>query len=414
MKKHKTLLITNISQAVTFEGVSKKKGRFPKKEELAVLSNAAIICKNGKIVWVGPAKEVHSFRVSTKIDANGMVCFPGFIDAHTHMVFSGSRHHEFAQRCEGKSYLEIAKAGGGILSSVQTTQHAALQDLVTQLKKRLLFSKSLGITTVEIKSGYGLSLAQELKCLKAIARAKQEMDLNIFATFLGAHAFPKGYAKEKYVADICQKMIPTICKQNLATFCDVFMDRGFFNLSQTKHIFRTAQQYGLRLKCHADEFQPLGGTELSCALQAQSVDHLISITAHGIAALKKSKTTAVLLPGTSLFLGKPFAPARKLIDSGVRVAIATDFNPGSSMTQNLPLMTLLAATQLKMTIPEVLSAITYNAACALGIESEVGSLEIGKQADLAFYEIPSYEYLPYHYGQNFCKLVIWKGIPTAV
>src|SRR3989338_1835426 len=411
-----SLLITNIKQLITFSGISKKCGARPQKEDLSILEDAALLIERDKISWIGKESQVGlSFprkRESMDIlDAKRMVVLPGLIDPHTHLVFAGSRHEEFALRCEGKTYLEIAKEGGGILSTVRETQKASLKTLVQLGKERIQKAKSFGITTLEVKSGYGLSYEDEMKSLNVISELQKENSLRLIPTFLGAHDFPPEFKnkKEDYVALLCQKMIPVIAKQKLAQFCDVFIDEGFYTLSQTKTILETALKHGLNIRIHADEFKALGGTELAVSLKAKSVDHLIAITQEGINALSNSQTVATLLPGTSFYLGKtPFAPARKLIDAGVTVALGTDFNPGSSMTQHLLLVATIAATQMKMTLPEVLSAITYNAAKSLGLEKEIGSLEVGKKADLAFFDVPSYEYLLYHYGDNFCKKVIYS------
>ncbi len=408
------LLITNIKQLVTLAGVAKKEGRHPQKEDLSVLSNAAIFIENEKIAWVGKnADAKKKFKKCKTLDAQNQVILPGLIDSHTHLIFAGSRHDEFAKRSEGKTYLEIAKEGGGILSTVRETRKASLHTLIQLAHTRITKALSFGITTLEVKSGYGLSLKDELKSLLAIAHLVKKEKINLVPTFLGAHDFPPEYKEnnEAYVDLLCEAMIPEVSKKKLATFCDVFIDEGFYTLSQTERILKTAIHHGFKLRIHADEFKPLGGTELAVSLHAKSIDHLMAITEKGIEALARSNTVATLLPGTSFFLGKPHAPARTLIDAGVCVALATDFNPGSSVTQNLLLMATLAVTQMKMTLSEALSAITYTAAKSLGLEKNIGSIEVGKQADLSFFEVPSYEYLLYHFGDNFCKKVIWKGTP---
>lgn len=408
------LLITNIKQLVTLAGVAKKEGRHPQKEDLSVLSNAAIFIENEKIAWVGKnADAKKKFKKCKTLDAQNQVILPGLIDSHTHLIFAGSRHDEFAKRSEGKTYLEIAKEGGGILSTVRETRKASLHTLIQLAHTRITKALSFGITTLEVKSGYGLSLKDELKSLLAIAHLVKKEKINLVSTFLGAHDFPPEYKEnnEAYVDLLCEAMIPEVSKKKLATFCDVFIDEGFYTLSQTERILKTAIHHGFKLRIHADEFKPLGGTELAVSLHAKSIDHLMAITEKGIEALARSNTVATLLPGTSFFLGKPHAPARTLIDAGVCVALATDFNPGSSVTQNLLLMATLAVTQMKMTLSEALSAITYTAAKSLGLEKNIGSIEVGKQADLSFFEVPSYEYLLYHFGDNFCKKVIWKGTP---
>ncbi|MBI3019191.1 MAG: imidazolonepropionase, partial [Deltaproteobacteria bacterium] len=342
------------------------------------------------------------------------VVLPGLIDAHTHLIFAGYRHEEFAKRSEGKSYLEIAKEGGGILSTVRETQKASFNTLVKLVQARIQKARSFGITTLEIKSGYGLSLKDELKCLTALQKLSKTEKVNLISTFLGAHDFPPEYKdnRDAYVELLCKTMIPQVAQKKLAKFCDVFIDEGFYTLSQTEKILKAAAAHALQIRLHADEFKPLGGTELAVSLKAKSVDHLMAVTERGIEALVHSNTVATLLPGTSFFLGKPYAPARKLMDAGACVALATDFNPGSSVTQNLLLVATIAVTQMKLTLSEALSAVTYNAAKSLGREDITGSIEVKKQADLALFDVPSYEYLLYHFGDNFCKKVIWQGQPT--
>lgn len=406
-----SLLITNIPELVTFQGVAKKGGVHPQKEDLSIVQNASLLIDGRKISWIGEKFQPKKSFKGKILNAKGMVVFPGLIDPHTHLIFSGSREKEFSQRAEGKTYLEIAKVGGGILNTVKSTRSASLETLVQLGKKRIQKALSFGITTLEIKSGYGLSFEDEIKCLKVIQRLQKETRLRLISTFLGAHAFPPEFKdkKENYVSLLCQKLIPYISKHKLAEFCDVFIDEGFFTLDQAKRILESAIRHGLKIRIHADEFKALGGVELAASQGAKSVDHLMVITDSGIRALSNSQTVATLLPGTSFFLGKPYAPGRCLIDGGVCVALATDFNPGSSMTQNLHLITTIAITQMKMTVPETLAAITHNAAKALGLENEIGTIQVGKRADLSFFDIPSYEYLPYHYGDNFCKYVMISG-----
>lgn len=411
------LLITNIGQLLTFQGAVQKQGIRPQKEDLGIISNAALFIENENISWFGKSSQTKSFLKNKKcdvIDANKGVVLPGLIDPHTHLVFSGMRHEEFSMRLEGKSYLEIAEASGGILSTVFQTQKASLKTLIDLAKKRIDKAKSFGITTLEIKSGYGLTLKDEIKILTTVAQLQKSSPLHLIPTFLGAHDFPPEFRekKEEYVALICEQMIPQIAKKKLALFCDVFIEEGFYSLEHTQKILKTAIKQGLKIRIHADEFRPLGGTELAVSLKAKSVDHLMAVSEKGIEALARSNTVATLLPGTSFFLGKPFAPARKLIDAGAAVALGTDFNPGSCVTQNLLLIGTIAAAQMRMTIPEVLTAVTYNAAKSLGLEDKVGSIHIGRKADLALFDVPSHEYLIYHFGDNFCRQVICSGKPA--
>ena len=406
-----SLLITNIKELLTLRGVSKKQGVRPQEKDLGIIKNAALLIHGKKIVWIG--KNGRGIpKADQVINAKGAVVFPGFVDPHTHLIFAGSRHSEFAWRCAGETYLNIVKKEGGIFNSVKATHLSSEKELFSLGMKRLKKASSFGITTLEVKSGYGLLPADEYKCLNVISRLQQASPLRIVRTFLGAHAFPPEFKKrpQGFVDLLCEKMIPEVSQRKLAEFCDVFIDEGFFTLTQTRYILTAAKKYNLKIRIHADEFKSLGGTELAVSLGALSVDHLMAVNPKGIKALAASHTVATLLPGTSFFLGKPYAPARKLVDAGVVVALGTDFNPGTCPTQNLPLMATIAATQMKMTLPEVIAAITYNAAKSLGLHHEIGSIEIGKSADLAFFNIPSYAYLPYHFGDNDCTSVIIKGI----
>ena len=414
------ILVTHIKELVTLKGIAAKDGLHPKDHDLGIIHDAAIVIKGRKIAWVGKNRDARKFLRALPVpyktlDARDMIVFPGLVDPHTHTLFAGYRFEEFGWRCEGRSYLDIAKKGGGILNSVAATQKATQEELIAIGRMRIQKARSFGITTLEIKSGYGLSYQDELKSLKAIQALQETEKIDLIPTFLGAHAFPAAYKNKKaaYLSLLCQKMIPEISEKKLAVFCDVFIDEGFFNLAQTKKILTAARQHGLKIRIHADEFKALGGTELAASMGAHSADHLIAVTPKGMAALARANTVATLLPGTSFFLGKAFAPARKLIERGVSVALGTDFNPGSCMTQNLPLITTIAVTQMKMTLPEALAAITYNAAKSLGLQHRIGSVEVGKDADLAFFEMPSYKYLPYHFGDNFCRRVIVKGQPVS-
>jgi imidazolonepropionase len=408
------LLISNIKQLVTVDGGGKsyKSGRAMR--EIGVLENASVLVENGIISWIGNASDfTNTLDPDADIlDGSSYVALPGFVDSHTHALFGGSRENEFAMRAEGKTYQEIASSGGGILSSVTATRAATKKELKKAASRRLDAMMKHGTTTVEIKSGYGLSEDAEIKMLEAITELADEHFSTIRSTFLGAHAFPPEFRDRHsdYVDLICDRLIPYIAKRKLAQFCDVFCEIGYFSVDESRRILEKARSHGLALKLHSDEFNSIGGTRLAAELQATSVDHLEHISDDAIDHLKQSKTVAVVLPGVSFFLRNPYAPARRLIDAGVPVAIASDFNPGSCMSFSMPLMMSIACTQMSMTPEEAIAATTLNGAAALGIADQVGSIEVGKRADIILYEIPNYRYLAYHFGVNLVTKVIKNGI----
>lgn len=381
---------------------------------VGMIENASVLIENGIIQWVGrheafaqPLQED-----AEVVDASSFVALPGFVDAHTHLVFAGSRENEFALRAEGKTYQEIAAHGGGILSTVKATRTATKKELKKLASKRLDAMMKHGTTTAEIKSGYGLDADSEIKMLDAIAELAEEHFMTIVPTFLGAHAVPPEYKdrKEEYIQLICTTMMPYVAKRKLARFCDVFCETGYFSAEESRRILQCAHSHGLQLKLHADEFTSIGGTSLAAELHAVSVDHLEHITDEGIQKLRQSETVAVVLPGVSFFLHNPYAPARKLIDAGIPLAIASDFNPGSCMAFSMPLMMTIACTQMSLTPEEAITACTLNGAAALGLSQSVGSIEVGKQADIILYDIPDYRYLAYHFGTNLVGIVIKKGV----
>jgi imidazolonepropionase len=345
------------------------------------------------------------------LDAIGKVVLPGFIDSHTHLIFAGSREDEFEQRLQGQTYQEIAGRGGGINATVQRVRAASKEELKALARPRLARLLQFGATTVEVKSGYGLTLADEIKCLEAITELSAEGPLELVPTFLGAHAVPPEYRsnREGYLRLLIEEMLPEIARCGLARFCDVFCETGVFDLAESEKILTRARDLGLQLKLHADELTPLGGAQLAGRLGAVSADHLLCITDAGIDALAASGTVATLLPGTAFFLGLPYAPARKLIERGVRVALASDCNPGTCPTENLPLVGAMACTQMKMLPAEALAGLTFNAAAALGCSDRLGSIEVGKQADLIICDVPDYRHLFYHFGVNHVWRVIKRG-----
>ena len=341
-----------------------------------------------------------------------MVVMPGLIDSHTHLIFAGSRENEFEQRIQGHSYLEIAGRGGGILSTVDATRKASFDELFSLGKKRLDRLLSMGVTTVEAKSGYGLSFQDEMKILKVMKALQESHPLDIVPTFLGAHTVPEEFRNRRadYLHLITEEMIPRIAQEGLAEFCDVFCEEKAFTFEESKKILETGKQYGLKPKIHADQLSPGRGAELAAEMGAFSADHLEYISPTGIERMAEKGVVAVLLPGASFFLGiKKFPPARELIQKGISVSLATDLNPGSSMTESLPLMMTMGCTMFRMIPKEVIQATTIHAARSMGRENEIGSLEVGKIADVLLLDIPNYNYLPYHFGVNHTGYVIKRG-----
>ena len=387
------LLIKNIHQLVTVSSNGKPFKSGKEMRELNVIENAAVLIENGIIQRIAPTNELSAPSEIDVLDAAGRVAMPGFVDSHTHTVFAGSRENEFVMRAEGKSYEEIAHAGGGILSTMNATRAATKKELLRSAGRRLNEMMKLGTTTVEIKSGYGLSAEVETKMLDVIHDLRRDHYMTVVPTFLGAHAFPPEFVDDRngYVELIMGKMLPYIGQRQLAVFCDVFCDQGYFDLHQTEQILIEAKRFGLIPKVHADQLSAIGGTELGVQLNAASVDHLEHLTPKGIDALKNSATIATVLPGASFFLNQPYAPARSIIDANIPLAIATDFNPGSSMSFSMPMMMTIACTQMRMTPEEAITACTLNGAAALGLSHETGSIEVGKQADIVLYDVPNYQ-----------------------
>jgi imidazolonepropionase len=327
------------------------------------------------------------------------------------LIFAGSRADEFELRLQGVPYQEIAAQGGGINSTVRRVREASKEQLRELAKRRLDRMLAFGVTTVEVKSGYGLSFEDETKSLEVIADLQREHPCSIVPTFMGAHEVPPEFRQNRagYLKLVMDRMLPEVAGRKLAEFCDVFCEQGVFSVQDSESLLTAAAAHGMKLKIHADEFTPLGGAELAGRLRATSADHLLHVTDAGAEALLAAGTIATLLPGTAFFLGVAYAPARRLIDRGLPVALASDCNPGSCMTENLPLIGTMACTQMKMLPAEVITALTLNAAAALGRGDRVGSIEIGKQADLIICDVPTYQHLTYHYGVNH----VWKVIKSG-
>ena len=393
--------VGNIGQIVTMKGVLDKDGIGITKDDLSVVEGGELFFDSGVIRFVGPEGMIGGNKPDVIVDAKGGVVMPAFVDPHTHAVFAGSRFEEFEMRSEGKSYQEIAEQGGGIAASTKSLHEASVEDLAEQTAKRLFRMSEFGVGVVEIKSGYGLTLETELRMLEAVAKLSELSPVTTVSTFLGAHAIPGSYKNEPeaYVKSLIERMLPEVAGKKLAKFCDVFAETGYFTIDQARRILLAAKKLGFSLKIHADEFEPLGGAQLAAEVGATSADHLLAVDDDGIKALAKASVTAVCLPGTSLYLGEGrYAPARKMIDAGVRVALGSDLNPGSCYTENFGLILTLACTQLKMTVAETLAAATYNAAKAVGLESVYGALLPGRVASFAIYDVPHYAGIPYHMG----------------
>lgn len=408
------LALINIQQLVTVAANGQQVKVGSDMSNIGIIENAAILIENDNIVWVGRMEDlsIGAFKQTDVVDCIGKVVMPGFVDSHTHCVFAGSREEEFSLRTHGATYQEIAESGGGIWSTVQKTRTASKKDLKKSARKRLNAMMHHGTTTVEIKSGYGLDKDGEIKLLEVINELSKEEVITIVPTFLGAHAVPPEYRdkKNEYISEVINIMLPYVASHKLARFCDVFCERGYFELDETENILKRAKELHFALKLHAEELSPLGGAELAARLGAVSVDHLEYVSDRGISALASSGVVAVLLPGVSFFLNHQYAPARKLIDAGVAVALSTDFNPGSCMSYSMPMMMTIACTQMRMSPEEVITASTLNGAAALNLSHEVGSIEVGKKADLIVLDIPNYKYLPYHFGENHIYRVIKRGV----
>jgi len=396
------LLVLNAGALVTMAGPARPR-RGAELSRLGIVQGGAVAIRKGRILAVGPTPELRKAYAAKKtLDAKGALVTPGLVDPHTHLVFMGSREAEFEMRAAGKTYLEIARAGGGIHATVEKVRAASKEDLVRAAKPRLQAMHDHGTTTVEAKSGYGLTLEDEVKSLEAIR------DLGCVPTFLGAHEVPRGRARADYVREVAEEMIPRV--RGLARHCDVFCEVGVFSVDDSRRILGAAKAAGMTLKVHAEEFHASGGAELAAELGALSADHLMAVTDRGIRALKRSGTVAVLLPGTSCFLGGDrYAPARRMIEEGVAVALGTDFNPGTCPAFSLPFIMSLAVSRLKMSSAEALVASTINAAYACGEGAEAGSLEPGKRADLVVWRAKDPRELPYWIGANLAGTVIRAG-----
>ncbi len=408
------LALINIKQLVTVPARGQRVKTLNGMRDIGVIENGAVVIENETIMWVGRMEDLptQNMKETDILDCRDTIVMPGFVDSHTHLLFAGSREEEFAMRSEGATYQQIAERGGGIINTVTNVRSASKKELKKNARRWLNAMMRQGTTAVEIKSGYGLSMESEITMLEAINELDKEEVMTIAATFLGAHAIPQEYKgkKEEYIQLLINTMIPYVANRSLAAFCDVFCEQGYFTVDETRTILSHAKQFGLTPKIHAEQLTTQNGAQLAAELGAASADHLEHISDEGITALAKAQVVGVLLPGVSFFLNYQYPPARKLIDAGVPVAIASDFNPGSCMSYTMPLMMTIACTQMKMTPEEAITASTLNAAAAINRSHEIGSIETGKKADIIVLDIPNYKFLPYHFGENHVKKVVKAGV----
>ena len=411
-----SLLITGASQLLTLRGSGARRGN--SLSNLGLVKDGAVLVRDGVIAAVGTQAQVEALpeaRSAEKLDLGGRVALPGFVDSHTHLVHAASRAEEYESKIAGASYEEIARKGGGILNSVKQLRAATAKELKKRALAALQQFAAYGSTTIEAKSGYGLELASELKILRLHKELANEQPLEIVSTFLGAHAVPEEYGKKaagrkRYLRLLEEDLLPEIGEGRLAEFCDVFCDRGAFSVEESKRVLQAGRQWGLAPRMHAEQLSRTGATRLAILLRAASCDHLEQVNQGDIRALGKSETVATLLPGCDFHLGlKQYAPARKLIEAGAIAALATDYNPGTSPTLSMPMILSLACTQLRMTPAEAITAATINAAYALRREKRIGSLEVGKQADIAVFEVADYREIPYYFGVNYCWMTLKRG-----
>jgi len=408
------ILLTNIGQIATVAGHSERPKKGEELREVSIIKNGAIAIANGLIIGVGPTSEILAqvtrMPELPPIKFPNMLAVPGFIDSHTHLAFGGSRENDFAMKLQGKTYLEILNAGGGILNTLRSTRKSTRGELCSNAFSYAESMLSMGTTTIEAKSGYGLNTENELKMLRAIEDLRTKMSTDFVSTFLGAHAIPPEFEgrTENYVDLIINEMIPAVIENKLAEFCDVFCEKGVFSVEESGNILRAAKTNGMKLKVHADEIVQLGGAELAAEVGAVSADHLLMASDNGLEAMLKAGTIATLLPATAFSLNADYADARKMIDMGLPVALATDFNPNCA-NESLFFTIALACYKMKMQPREALSAVTINAAHAIDRGKSHGSIEVGKRADILVLDCPNPEYLTWRFGANLAHTVISNG-----
>ena len=408
----KKLIIKNASELVTCRGKAPKKGS--DMSNIGIIYNGSVVIEDGIIVDVDEAVNISSRYDESEyevIDASEKAVLPGFIDSHTHLIFGGYRADEFSWRLRGDTYMSIMERGGGITSSVRATRSTVLEEFVETGRKRLDKMMAFGVTTVEGKSGYGLDEETEIRQLEAMRILNESHPVDIAATFLGPHSvLPEWKGKEDEFIDYMIEVMKKVRERNLAEFADIFCEKNVFSIEQSRRFLKSAKEMGLKLKIHADEIVRLGGAELAAELGAVSADHLLQASDEGIRMMAEKDVVATLLPATAFCLKEDYARARDIIHSGCAVALATDFNPGSCFTNSIPLVIALAAIQMRMSVEEIITALTINAASALSRQDSIGSIEAGKKADIIILEFPSIHFLPYHAGVNIVETVIKNGV----
>jgi len=409
---NKNLIIKNAAQIVRCSGRQAKCGN--QMSQLNIIENGNVVITNGIITYVGEKLEfppyTNPYEYKT-IDATGKAVLPGFVDSHTHLIFGGYREEEFSWRMRGDSYMSIMARGGGIHNTMEATRRASFEELYTAAKIRLECMLQLGVTTVEAKSGYGMNTETELKQLAVIQELNRTQPVSIVPTFMGAHATPKEFQgrEDDFIDYVTQEIMPEVKERKLATFCDIFCEKNVFSIEQSQKYLQKAKEIGFLLKIHADEIVSFGGAELAAKMGCTSADHLLHASDEGIRQMAENNVVATLLPCTAFSLKENFADARKMIDSGCAVALATDLNPGSSFTSSIPLVFALACIYMKMTPEETVNALTINGAAAVARAESIGSIDEGKRADIVILDFPSYKFLPYHIGMNIVKTVIKNG-----
>ena len=405
-----SLAVLHASQLITLRGPRRPRVG-TELSELGIIRDGGMLIRGGKIERVGPSDEIEeNVGDAEVVDAGGCVVMPGFVDAHTHLVFSGNRLDDFERRARGETYEQIAKAGGGIWSTVAKTRAASELDLLAQAKKHANWFLRCGTTTVEAKSGYGLTVEDELKILRVLRQLKKEVRLEIVLTFLGAHAVPRELSPDEYLDVVVTEMLPRVTAEKLAEFCDVFCERGYFNIDQSRKILSAAKKLGLSLRGHVDQLTNSGGAKLMAEMGATTADHLEQTDEQGIAALKKANVQPVLLPGSVYALGSSRYPrSREMIEAGLAIVLATDFNPGSSPTPSMPMVLSLACTQMKMSPAEGITASTVNAAHSLNRGDSIGSLEPDKVGNFVIFDCEDYRELAYWFGMPQTHSVYVRG-----
>lgn len=406
----KTLILKNASQVVTCSGFTAKKGKSAM-NDIGLIENAHVVVVDGKIAAVGQSIDFSQYPEAEVIDCSGKTVMPGFVDSHTHFVFGGYRDDEYSWRLRGDSYMDIMNRGGGIANSVNATRAATSEELFAVGKKRLDSMVKFGVTTVEGKSGYGLDHETEIKQLEVMAKLKESHSMDIVTTFMGAHSVPVPYKGRggEFIDFLINEVMPEVKEKQLAEFCDIFCEQNVFSIEESRKLLLAAKAMGFKTKIHADEIVQLGGAELAAEVGCTSADHLLQASDEGILKMAQNDVIATVLPCTAFSLREHFARARKMIDDGCAVAVATDFNPGSCFTESVPLAIALCTLNMQMSIEEVVTALTINGAAAVGRADTVGSLDVGKQADIVIHEFPSYKFLPYHIGVTTVEKVIKKG-----